>query len=250
MAHSNFRFHFNPAFLSHSLSFFFKMGQTDSTAQKFTRKLKMNEAFPNESSSSMESSTTTSLFPEVLTGKKDLFLNNGHLKFRKASLNSAEMPESKTVLDRSHSLPEGGLNEKSPDDQFSPSSLFTYGHMDVFHPSPSSPTIIQKQLSQLTPRLPDEASQHPHSDISELCGNESLLVYFSKVWKEDSFLVFLFLANKSPSILKDVSLEFQHSEHFKVTILAQFLLWWYWLGGDPAKPLLTRVFFPFFLLLY
>ncbi|KAL7980045.1 hypothetical protein Chor_001313, partial [Crotalus horridus] len=192
------------------------MGKADSTAQKFTRKLKMNEAFPNESSLPMESSTTTSLFPEALTGKKDLFLNNGHLKFRKASLNSAEMPEYKTVLDRAHSLPEGGLNEKSLDHQFSPSSLFTHGHMDVFHPSPSSPTKIRKQLLQLTPRLPEEASQHPHSDISELCSNESLLVYFSKVWKEDRFLVFLFLANKSASILKDVRLEFQHSEHFKM----------------------------------
>ncbi|XP_039214692.1 AP-4 complex subunit epsilon-1 isoform X2 [Crotalus tigris] len=192
------------------------MGKADSTAQKFTRKLKMNEAFPNESSLPMESSTTTSLFPEALTEKKDLFLNNGHLKFRKASLNSAEMPEYKTVLDRSHSLPEGELNEKSLDHQFSPSSLFTHGHMDVFHPSPSSPTKIRKQLLQLTPRLPEEASQHPHSDISELCSNESLLVYFSKVWKEDCFLVFLFLANKSPSVLKDVRLEFQHSEHFKM----------------------------------
>ncbi|XP_026565704.1 AP-4 complex subunit epsilon-1 [Pseudonaja textilis] len=191
------------------------MGKGDPAAQKFTRKSKMTEALPNESSSPEESSPSTSLFQEGLTGKKDLFVNNGHLKFRKASLHSSEMPESKTTLDRSHSLPEGGLNEKSLDHQFSPSSLFTHDHMDIFHPSPSSPALVQKQLLP-TPRLPEEAAQHPHSDISELCGNESLLVYFSKVWKEDSLLIFLFLANKGPSILKDITLEFQHSEHFKV----------------------------------
>uniref|UniRef100_A0A8C5SJ32 AP-4 complex subunit epsilon n=1 Tax=Laticauda laticaudata TaxID=8630 RepID=A0A8C5SJ32_LATLA len=162
------------------------MGKGDPAAQKFTRKLKMNEAFPNESSLPVESSPSTSLFHEGLTGKKDLFVNNGHLKFR-----------------------------KSLDHQFSPSSLFTHDHMDIFHPSPSSPALVQKQLLP-TPRLPEEAAQHPHSDISELCGNESLLVYFSKVWKEDNLLIFLFLANKSPSILKDITLEFQHSEHFKM----------------------------------
>ncbi|KAG8145027.1 putative AP-4 complex subunit epsilon protein, partial [Naja naja] len=155
------------------------MGKGDPAAQKFTRKSKTNEALPNESSSPVESSPSTSLFQEGLTGKKDL-LNNGHLKFRKTSLHSPEMPDSKTALDRSHSLPE-----------------------------------VQNQLPP-TPRLPEEAAQHPHSDISELCGNESLLVYFSKVWKEDNLLIFLFLANKSPSVLKDVSLEFQHSEHFKM----------------------------------
>ncbi|ETE63884.1 AP-4 complex subunit epsilon-1, partial [Ophiophagus hannah] len=192
-----------------------KMGKADPAAQKFTRKSKMNESLPNESSSPVESSPSASLFQEGLTGKKDLFVNNGHLKFRKASLHSPEMPESKTTLDRSHSLPEGGLNEKSLDHQFSPSSLFTHDHVDIFHPSPSSPALVQNQLPP-TPRLPEEAAQHPHSDISELCGNESLLVYFSKVWKEDNLLIFLFLANKSPSILKDVSLEFQHSEHFKM----------------------------------
>uniref|UniRef100_A0A670YZD5 AP-4 complex subunit epsilon n=1 Tax=Pseudonaja textilis TaxID=8673 RepID=A0A670YZD5_PSETE len=211
-----FGFRFNPVFRSPLLPvFFFKMGKGDPAAQKFTRKSKMTEALPNESSSPEESSPSTSLFQEGLTGKKDLFVNNGHLKFRKASLHSSEMPESKTTLDRSHSLPEGGLNEKSLDHQFSPSSLFTHDHMDIFHPSPSSPALVQKQLLP-TPRLPEEAAQHPHSDISELCGNESLLVYFSKVWKEDSLLIFLFLANKGPSILKDITLEFQHSEHFKV----------------------------------
>ncbi|XP_058011936.1 AP-4 complex subunit epsilon-1 isoform X1 [Ahaetulla prasina] len=187
------------------------MGKTDSEAQKFTKKSKMNK----ESSLPMESAPTTSLFQEGLTGEKDPFVSNGHLKFRKASLHSPEIPESKTMLDRSHSLPEGGLNEKSLDHPFSPSSSFTHDHVDVFHPSPSSPALVQKQLS-LTPRLPEEAAQHPHLDISELCGNESLLVYFSKVWKEDHLLIFLCLANKSSSVLKDVSLEFQHSEHFKM----------------------------------
>lgn len=222
------------------------MGKADSAAQKFTRKSKMNEALPNESSPPMESTPTTSLFQEELTGKKDLFVNNGHLKFRKASLHSPEMPESKTMLDRSHSLPEGGLNEKTLDHQFSPSSSFTHDHVDIFHPSPSSPAPVQKQLSP-TPRLPEEAAQHPHSDISELCGNESLLVYFSKVWKEDNLLIFLFLASKSPSILKDVSLEFQHSEHFKVTILPSFWLFLllYWIQESIFNPC-----FFFFLLLY
>ncbi|XP_013930278.1 PREDICTED: AP-4 complex subunit epsilon-1-like [Thamnophis sirtalis] len=118
------------------------MGKADPAAQRFTQKSKANEALPNESSPPMESTPAASLFQEGLTGKKDLFVNNGHLKFRKASLHSPEVPESKAMLDRSHSFPE--------------------------------------------------------------------------VWKEDRLLIFLFLANKSPSILKDVNLELQHSEHFKM----------------------------------
>ncbi|XP_032089026.1 AP-4 complex subunit epsilon-1 [Thamnophis elegans] len=191
------------------------MGKADPAAQRFTQKSKANEALPNESSPPMESTPAASLFQEGLTGKKDLFVNNGHLKFRKASLHSPEVPESKAMLDHSHSFPEGGLNEKTPDYQFSPSPLLTHDRVDIFHPSPSSPALVQNQLSP-TPRLPDEAARHPHSDTSELCGNESLLVYFSKVWKEDRLLIFLFLANKSPSVLKDVNLELQHSEHFKM----------------------------------
>ncbi|XP_063169951.1 AP-4 complex subunit epsilon-1 [Candoia aspera] len=191
------------------------MGKGDPTAQKFTRKLRINEAPDNESSLSMENTAGASLFPEGLTGSKDLFVNHRHLRLRKASLSSAETTESKMVLDRSHSLPEGGLNEQSLDHQLSPPSLFTHGPMDIFYPSPSTPAVVQTQLS-VTPYLPEEAAKHPHSEISELCGNESLLLYFSKVWKDDRLLLFLFLANRSPSILKDVRLEFQHSEHFKM----------------------------------
>ncbi|KAJ7311424.1 hypothetical protein JRQ81_007070 [Phrynocephalus forsythii] len=50
----------------------------------------------------------------------------------------------------------------------------------------------------------------------ELCGNETLLLYFCKVWKEDSLLVFLFIANQSTSLLKDVTLEFEHVERLKI----------------------------------
>ncbi|XP_007422248.1 AP-4 complex subunit epsilon-1 [Python bivittatus] len=191
------------------------LGKGDPTAQRFTRKLKTNEAPDNESSLGVESTASASLFPEALTGNKDPFVNNGHLRLRKASLSSAETSESKVVLDRSHSLPEGGLNEKPLDHRLSPPSLLSHGHRDIFHPSPNTPVVIQKQVS-MTPSLPEEAAKHPHSEVSELCGNESLLLYFSKVWKEDSLLLFLFLANRSPSILEDVSLEFQHAEHFKM----------------------------------
>lgn len=185
---------------------------------KFKRKSKTGDSQNSEESCRTKStaSPTLSPSPDALSRNKTPFQNNGHLRLRKASLNSSEAPESKVVLDRSHSLPEDGLGEKLLGRRFSPSSLFADGNMEIFQPSPNAQPVIRKKLS-LTPYLPEEVAKYPHSEISELCGNETVVLYLCKIWKEDSFVLFVFLANKSPSVLKAVKLEFEHSEHFKVT---------------------------------
>ncbi|XP_054858863.1 AP-4 complex subunit epsilon-1 [Eublepharis macularius] len=194
------------------------MGKGSSTGQKFKRKPKTSEAQNSEEAFSLQSTASPPLspLPNALSGNKQPFQNNGHRRLRKASLSSTEAPESKVVLDRSNSLPEAGLNEKLLSRRFSPSSLFADGNMDIFQPSPNTQQpVVKKQLS-LTPYLPEDVAKYPHSEILELCGNETLVLHSCKVWKEDSFMLYTFLANKSTSTLKVVTLEFEHSTRFKI----------------------------------
>ncbi|XP_044294755.1 AP-4 complex subunit epsilon-1 isoform X2 [Varanus komodoensis] len=192
------------------------MGKGDSTTQKFTRKSKTKETQNNEGAVSSQSTASPSAGPEALSRNNEPFQNNGHLHLRKGSLSSAEHSESKVVLDRSPSLPEGGLNDKLLGHRLSPSSLFADGNMDIFHPSPSAQAIVHNQ-PPLMPYLPEDVAKHPHSEILELCGNETLSLYFSKVWKDDCVLLVLFLVNRSTSILKDVNLKLEHTEHLKIS---------------------------------
>nr|XP_034987319.1 AP-4 complex subunit epsilon-1 isoform X1 [Zootoca vivipara] len=194
------------------------MGKRDSTAQKLRRKSKTSKTKNSEESPSIESVADPSLcpFPDVISRNKDLFQNNGQLRLRKSSLSSAGTSESKVVLDRSHSLPEAELNEKLLGHRLSLSSLFADGNMEVFQPSPSAQATAPQQLS-LMPYLPEEAAKHPHSEILELCDNETLVLSFCKIWKDDSLLLFIFLANKSTCVLKAVNLEFEDAEHFKIS---------------------------------
>ncbi|XP_060116159.1 AP-4 complex subunit epsilon-1 [Heteronotia binoei] len=194
------------------------MGKGDSTAQKFKRKSKTGESQNSEESFSIKSTASLplSLSPNALSRNKKPFQNNGHLRLRKASLNSCEAPESKAVLDRSHSLPEAELGEKLLDCRVSPSSLFADGNLEIFQPSPNAQPVVKRQLS-LTPYLPEEVAKYPHSEISELCGNETVMLYLCKIWKVDSFILFVFLANKSLSALKAGKLEFENSKHFKIS---------------------------------
>ncbi|KAL8197217.1 UNVERIFIED_CONTAM: hypothetical protein K2H54_015907 [Gekko kuhli] len=194
------------------------MGKGDSTAQKFKRKSKMGESQNSEESFRIRSTASPPLSPspDALSWNKKPFQNNGHPRLRKASLNSSEAPELKVVLDRSHSLPEAGLGEKLLGCRFSPSSLFADGNMEIFQPSPNTQPVVKKQLS-LTPFLPEEVARYPHSEILELCGDEAVTLYLCKIWKEDSFILFVFLANKSLSALKAIQLEFEHSKQFKIS---------------------------------
>ncbi|XP_066492223.1 AP-4 complex subunit epsilon-1 [Tiliqua scincoides] len=193
------------------------MGKGDSTTQKFKRKSKIGEVQNSKESSSSQSTASSFLSPfsDALPKNKELFQNNGHLRLRKTSLTSPETLESKVVFDRSHSLPEAGLNEKLLGLRFSPPALCVDGNMDVFQPSPSSQSVVNKQLS-LMPALPEELARHPHSEILELCGDASLVLYSCKVWKDDCVLLCLFLANKTTSVLKAVNLEFERTEHFTI----------------------------------
>ncbi|XP_053128364.1 AP-4 complex subunit epsilon-1 isoform X2 [Hemicordylus capensis] len=194
------------------------MGKADSAPQKFKRKSKIGEVQHSEEPSDVESAAGPSLtpLPDALPRNKELFQNHGHVRLRKASLNSSETLESKVVLDRSHSLPEAGLDEKLSGCQFSPASLFADGNMDIFQPSPNTQPAAKKPLS-LMPYLPDEIARHPHSEMLELCSNEALAFYSCKVWKEDCVLLCFSLANKSAAVQKAVNVDFEQTKHFKIS---------------------------------
>uniref|UniRef100_A0A803SV57 AP-4 complex subunit epsilon n=1 Tax=Anolis carolinensis TaxID=28377 RepID=A0A803SV57_ANOCA len=186
------------------------MGKGDTVTQKFTRKSKTSEAKANEGPSS-----TISPLADTLSKNKESFQNNGHHGFRKASLSSVETPGSKAVPVRSHSLQEGGLNDRLLDHRLSQSSLFADCNMEIFPPPSSAETVVCKQHS-LMPYLPEEAAKYPHSEMIQLCSDETLVLYFCKVWQDDCVLLFLFLANKSSNVLRDASLELEHTEHLKM----------------------------------
>ncbi|KAH0619956.1 hypothetical protein JD844_014423 [Phrynosoma platyrhinos] len=191
------------------------MGRSDATTQKFTRKSKICEAKASEGSSNIQSPVTPSLLPDTLSKNKESFQNNGHHGLRKTSVCSAETSESKVASDRSCSVPEAGPDGKLLSHRLSQSSLFADCNMDIFPHSSSTQTVVHKQHF-LMPYLPEEAAKHPHSEIIELCSSETLVLYFCKIWKDDCVSLFLFLANKSSSVLRDVNLEFEHTEHLKI----------------------------------
>ncbi|XP_060611256.2 AP-4 complex subunit epsilon-1 [Anolis sagrei] len=186
------------------------MGKGDTATQKFTKKSKISEAKANEGPSS-----ALSPLADTLSKNKESFQNNGQRGFRKASLSSVETPGSKVVPVRSHSLQEDGLNERLLDHRLSQSSLFADCNMEIFPPPSSAQTVVRKQHS-LMPYLPDEAAQYPHSEMTQLCSDETLVLYFCKVWQDDCVSLFLFLANKSSSVLRDASLELERTEHLKM----------------------------------
>uniref|UniRef100_A0A6J0TDY9 AP-4 complex subunit epsilon-1 isoform X1 n=3 Tax=Pogona vitticeps TaxID=103695 RepID=A0A6J0TDY9_9SAUR len=191
------------------------MGKGDPSTQKFTRRSKIHEGKTSEESSGRESpASPPATCHDPFHGKQEL--RQSHGRGRKASLGFPEASESKAVLDRSHSLPEAGPNERLLSHKLSPCALFADGEMD-FSPRPPGAQAAARRLPSLRPSLAEEAAKHPHSEIVELCGNETLVLYFCKVWKEDGLLVFLFLVNQSTSLLKEVTLEFEHADRLKIS---------------------------------
>ncbi|XP_074863416.1 AP-4 complex subunit epsilon-1 isoform X2 [Carettochelys insculpta] len=193
------------------------MGKADTTTQKFKRKSKVNETQNSEEASSIQNIATLpfSPLPDVMPNNKENFQGNEHLELRKVSLSSSKVLEASVSFDSSQSLTEADLDEKLSDYRPSTSSLFADSNIEVFQPSQCVPELVTKKVS-LSPCLPGELANHPHSEIIGLCSSDILTVYSCKVWTDDCLLLVLFVGNKSTSPVKTVNLMFESSEHFKI----------------------------------
>ncbi|XP_074989192.1 AP-4 complex subunit epsilon-1 isoform X2 [Caretta caretta] len=193
------------------------MGKADTTTQKFKKKSKISETQNSKETSSFQNIATLPFSPLLGTApnNKENFQGNEHLGLRKVSLSSSEVLEASVSFDTSQSLTEAGLDETLSNCRLSTSSLFADSNIEVFQPSQSVPDIVANK-APLNLCLPDELADHPHSEIVELCSSDILTMYSCKVWTDDCLLLILFVANKSTSPLKTVTLVFENAEHFKI----------------------------------
>ncbi|KAJ7311422.1 hypothetical protein JRQ81_007065 [Phrynocephalus forsythii] len=98
------------------------MGKGDAATQKFTRKSKIQEGKAIEESPGVESPAVPPT-PCQNHFPWEREQSGEHRRVRKASLGSPDAPEPKVGLDRSHSLPETGPNERLLGPKLSPCSL-------------------------------------------------------------------------------------------------------------------------------
>lgn len=147
-----------------------------------------------------------------MTYEEDYYLDNLQGKedkeLKKLTLNSE-------LLD-SESLTELPLVEKNSNCRLSTPSLFAENNMEVFHPPPSTAASVASEIS-LASSLLEETTEHVHSDLMEVCNNETVSVSSYKIWKDDCLLMVCSVSNKSGSELKSANLEITPAENFKVS---------------------------------
>lgn len=120
---------------------------------------------------------------------------------------------SSELLD-SESLTELPLVEKLSHCRLSTPSLFADNNMEVFHPPQSTAASVANEISLAS--LLEETTEHTHSDLMEVCNNETISVSSYKIWKDDCLLVVWLVSNKSGSELKSTNLEIAPAKNFKV----------------------------------
>lgn len=138
----------------------------------------------------------------------DALQDRGDKELNKFSLNSE-------LLD-SESLTELPSVEKLSNCKLSSSpSLFTDNNMEGFHPSQSTAPSVAPETS-LASSLLEETSEHMHSELVEVCHNETISVSSYKIWKDDCLFIVWSVSNKSGLELKSANLEIAPAENFKV----------------------------------
>ena len=146
-----------------------------------------------------------------VTYEEDYCLDNlqdrGDKELKKFSLSSE-------LLD-SESLTELPLVEKISNCRLSTPSLFADNNMEVFHPPQATAASVANEIS-LASSLLEATSEHIHSDLMEVCNNETISVSSYKIWKDDCLLVVWSVFNKSGLELKSANLEIAPAENFKV----------------------------------
>lgn len=188
------------------------LGKADTVSHKFRRKSKVKESKSGETTSAHMTCSYFGSSSEA-TYEDDYYLDTlqdrGDKELSKFSLNSE-------LLD-SESLTELPSVEKLSNCKLSSSpSLFTDNNMEGFHPSQSTAPSVANETS-LAASLLEETSEHVHSDLVEVCHNETISVSSYKIWKDDCLIMVWSVSNKSGLELKSANLEIAPAENFKIT---------------------------------
>lgn len=188
-----------------------QLGKADTVSHKFRRKSKVKETKSGETSSAHNITCSYFSSSSNATYEDDYYLDTlqdrEDKELNKFSLNSE-------LLD-SESLTELPSVEKLSNCKLSSPSLFTDNNMEGFHPSqPTAPSVANE--TSLASSLLEETSEHMHSDLVEVCHNETISMSSYKIWKDDCLLMVWSVSNKSGLELKSANLEIAPAEYFKV----------------------------------
>ncbi|XP_054944188.1 AP-4 complex subunit epsilon-1 isoform X2 [Physeter macrocephalus] len=188
------------------------LGKADTLSHKFRRKSKVKETKSGQTTTAENVTRSSFSSSSNVTYEEDYYLDNfqdrGDKEIKKFSLNSE-------LLD-SESLTELPLIEKISNCRLSTPSLFAVNNMEVFHPPQSTAASVANEIS-LASSLLEETTEHMHSDLMEVCHNETISVSSYKIWKDECLLMVWSVFNKSASELKSANLEIAPAENFKIT---------------------------------
>ncbi|XP_027955884.1 AP-4 complex subunit epsilon-1 isoform X1 [Eumetopias jubatus] len=189
------------------------LGKADTVSHKFRRKSKIKETKSGETTSAHNRTCFYFSSSSNATYEDDYYLDTlqdrGDKELNKLSLNSG-------LLD-SESLTELPSVEKLSNCKLSSSpSLFTDNSMEGFQPSQSTALSVANETS-LAASLLEETSEHMHSDLVEVCHNETISLSSFKIWKDDCLFMVWSVSNKSGLELESADLEIAPAENFKIT---------------------------------
>ncbi|XP_043775181.1 AP-4 complex subunit epsilon-1 isoform X2 [Cervus elaphus] len=188
------------------------LGKADTISHKFRRKSKIKETKSEETTTDQNIIRSSFSSSSNVTYEEDYCLDNlqdrGDKELKK-------FPLSSELLD-SESLTELPLVEKISNCRLSTPSLFADNNMEIFHPPQATAASVANEIS-LASSLLEETSEHIHSDLMEVCNNETISVSSYKIWKDDCLLVVWSVFNKSGLELKSANLEIAPAENFKIT---------------------------------
>ncbi|XP_036298047.1 AP-4 complex subunit epsilon-1 isoform X4 [Pipistrellus kuhlii] len=187
------------------------LGKADTTSHKFRRKSKVKETKSGETAIAHNMTRSSFSSPTNVTYEEDYYLDNLRDR-RDKELNdftlSAELLDSESLTD----LP---LVEKLSNCRPSTPSLFADDNMEVFHPPQSTTASLANEISLAS--LLEETTEHMHSDLMEVCNNDTMSLSSYKIWKDDCLLMVWLVSNKSGLELEGVNLEIAPAENFKIT---------------------------------
>lgn len=187
------------------------LGKADTISHKFRRKSKVKETISGETTSAHNMTRSSFSSPTNVTYEEDYYLDNLRDRRDKELKNFTLSAE---LLD-SESLTELPLVEKLSNCRRSTPSLFADDNMEVFHPPQSTTASLANEISLAS--LLEETTEHMHSDLMEVCNNETMSLSSYKIWKDDCLLMVWLVSNKSGLELEGVNLEIAPAENFKIT---------------------------------
>lgn len=187
------------------------LGKADTISHKFRRKSKVKETISGETTNAHNMTRSSFSSPTNVTYEEDYYLDNLRDRRDKELKNFTLSAE---LLD-SESLTELPLVEKLSNCRRSTPSLFADDNMEVFHPPQSTTASLANEISLAS--LLEETTEHMHSDLMEVCNNETMSLSSYKIWKDDCLLMVWLVSNKSGLELEGVNLEIAPAENFKIT---------------------------------